>query len=559
MPFSTVKEAQDSMEVDVERIDHLGIIAGVILDLKIIERIDTRIAPDAREEITAGEAVAGMIINGLGFSDRPLSLTPQFFENKSMSKLLREGVLAAHFNRFKLGRALDDCHDYGCESLFAEISMKACEQEGIETRFNALDTTSFSLTGKYIPDSDEHVIEICHGYSKDHRPDLKQAILELICTHDGGVPVISKSWDGNASDTQIFRKRAKMLMDSFKSGTVPRYLVADAKLYDQETIKHYLGQIPFITRVPRTITLGKKATDRALQIPFKNWATLDERNRYVSFEINHYGLDQRWIIVWSKEAEDRNTAAIEKRDQKEREKLSKELEKLEGQEYSCHEDAMKSLKECGKKARFHHITKREVEERKKYSHRGRPKADSPFEICYRIKGQIEVDLAKKKRAIEETSCLIIATTISSQELTDAEVITAYKNQNNSVEKGFRFLKDPILFTSSLFVKKPSRIMGLLMVMTLALLVYAIAQRRLRKALKKARETLPNQIGQETNKPTLRWIFQILGGIEKVRMKVEGVVHEVMTGITQIKKRILSYFGATVQKIYDIEFEPAQAF
>jgi len=547
------------MEADVERIDHLGIIAGVILDLKIIERIDKRIAPDSREEITTGEAVAGMIINGLGFSDRPLSLTPQFFENKAMSKLLREGILATHFNRFKLGRALDDCYDYGCESLFAEISMKACEQEGIETRFNALDTTSFSLTGEYIPDSDEHAIEICHGYSKDHRPDLKQAILELICTHDGGVPVISKSWDGNTSDTKIFRKRAKMLMDSFKSGETPRYLVADAKLYDQETIKNYLGQTPFITRVPRTVALGKRATYRALQIPFKNWATLDEKNRYVSFEINHYGLDQRWIIVWSKEAENRKTATIEKKCQKELEKLSKELEKLERQEYSCYEDAVKALNESGKKARFHRITKKQVEERKKYNHRGRPRPDCPFEIRYQIKGQIEIDLTKKKRAIEEASCFIIATTIPLEELTDAEIITAYKKQNDSVEKGFRFLKDPIMFTSSLFVKKPSRIMGLLMVMTLALLVYAIAQRRLREALKKARETLPNQIGKETNKPTLRWIFQMLGGIEKVQVTVEGIVHEVITGMTKIKRRILSYFGMTVQKIYDVEFEPALAF
>ena len=68
--------------VTVERLDHLGIIAGVIKDLGIIEMIDTRIVPDDREDITTGEAVAGMILNGLGFSDRPLSLTPQFFANK---------------------------------------------------------------------------------------------------------------------------------------------------------------------------------------------------------------------------------------------------------------------------------------------------------------------------------------------------------------------------------------------------------------------------------------------------------------------------------------------
>jgi transposase len=78
--------------VKVERLDHLGVIAGVIKDVGLIDMIDTRIAPDDQEEITTGEAVAGMILNGLGFSNRPLSLTPQFFEGKPLDLLFREGV-----------------------------------------------------------------------------------------------------------------------------------------------------------------------------------------------------------------------------------------------------------------------------------------------------------------------------------------------------------------------------------------------------------------------------------------------------------------------------------
>jgi len=68
--------------VKVERTDHLGILAGVIQDLGTIEMIDSRITPDEREEITKWEAISGMIINGLGFSDLPISLTPQFFDGK---------------------------------------------------------------------------------------------------------------------------------------------------------------------------------------------------------------------------------------------------------------------------------------------------------------------------------------------------------------------------------------------------------------------------------------------------------------------------------------------
>jgi len=102
--------------IKVERLDHLGIIAGVIKELGIVDIIDRRIPPDGQQEITTGEAVAAMIINGLGFSNRPLYLTPQFFENKPMALLFREGVEAEHFNRSKLGRSLEALYGYGSNS-----------------------------------------------------------------------------------------------------------------------------------------------------------------------------------------------------------------------------------------------------------------------------------------------------------------------------------------------------------------------------------------------------------------------------------------------------------
>ena len=74
----------------------------MIKDLGLIEMIDACLLVHDQEEITAGEAVAGMILNGLGFSDRPLMLTPQFFANKPLD--LFAEVRAEMFNRFKLGR-----------------------------------------------------------------------------------------------------------------------------------------------------------------------------------------------------------------------------------------------------------------------------------------------------------------------------------------------------------------------------------------------------------------------------------------------------------------------
>src|SRR5215510_7235950 len=99
------------------------------------------------------------------------------------------------FNRFKLGRTLDAASTHGCNLLLAELALAVCTHEVIDLRFNHLDTTSFGLTGEDIPDRDEHAMCITHGYSKDHRPDLKQAVLALMVSQEGGVPLVRQSWD----------------------------------------------------------------------------------------------------------------------------------------------------------------------------------------------------------------------------------------------------------------------------------------------------------------------------------------------------------------------------
>jgi transposase len=147
--------------------------------------INARLVPDPQEELTLGEAVARMILNGLGFANRPLSLTPQVFASKPLDLLLHDGMRAELFNRFKLGRTLDEAYAYGCDLLFHELALGVCTHEGIDLRFNHLDTTSFALSGEYIPESDEQAMTITHGYSRDPRPDLKQAVLELMVSQDG--------------------------------------------------------------------------------------------------------------------------------------------------------------------------------------------------------------------------------------------------------------------------------------------------------------------------------------------------------------------------------------
>ena len=79
-------------------------------------------------------------MNGLGFANCPLSLSPQFFTNLPLEHLFREVVNASHFNRnrHKLGRTLDQCFEFGCENLFSLVSHQACQIEEVGCQFKSL-------------------------------------------------------------------------------------------------------------------------------------------------------------------------------------------------------------------------------------------------------------------------------------------------------------------------------------------------------------------------------------------------------------------------------------
>jgi transposase len=534
--------------VKVERIDHLGIVAGVIQDLGIIDMMNSRIPPDEREYVTTGEAIAGMIINGLGFSDRPISLTPQFFQGKALGILIRDGITPDMLNRFKLGRSLDKVFSYGCDMLFSEIALSVCKQEGIDLRFNNLDTTSFSLTGEYVPDSDEHTILVTHGYSKDHRPDLKQVIQELMVSQDGGVPFMSKSHDGNASDNNVFRERCAAILKEFATSEGPRYLVADSKLYTSENAAN-LVHLPFITRIPGNLKVVGEVIEQSLALD--NWQAIDDHTRYQRIDLCHYGMEQRWLVVYSQKAYQRAGKTLAKAQARESEKVSKQLFHLQAQRFDTAESAQKALDKIVKKLSYHKLETTEITQHVRYTSRGRPKADSPIKgIKWQITATVAPDAIKVSHKQHEKACYVLGTSIPDSQLWDMEVIAGYKGQG-AVERGFRFLKSPVFFVSSLYVKKPSRIEGLLMVMTLALLIYSIAQRRMRRRLESIGETVPNQINQPTSRPTLRWVFQMLEGIHRVLVSVGEQIICVMEGITDLRKKILQLFGKRVSQIYQI--------
>src|SRR5215207_3117800 len=161
----------------VEKLGHHGLVASVIKELGIDKKIDKRL-PIVKEKgaiVPHGQRVAAMVLNGLGFVNQSLYLSPHFFEDKPVSLLLENGIEAEHLNDDCLGRCLDKIAEYGTTKLFSEIMFEVVQEQGLLSKNLRTDTTNFSLYGDYDALTQEMMIPTPdYGHSKNHRYDLKQ-------------------------------------------------------------------------------------------------------------------------------------------------------------------------------------------------------------------------------------------------------------------------------------------------------------------------------------------------------------------------------------------------
>ena len=190
--------------------DHLGLVAGMCKELGIVEHIDQR-APKQSDEwkVSHGECILAMILNGLGFVGQSLHMFPQFFDNKPLDKLIREGVEPEHLNDKALGRTLDEMFNLGVSKVYFELAIKVAKHLKLPCEALNLDGTSLHVDGRYNSDSEEsdedlNCIRICKGYSRDHRPDLNQAILLLMTENKAGIPMFMAAASGNVTDKTSF-------------------------------------------------------------------------------------------------------------------------------------------------------------------------------------------------------------------------------------------------------------------------------------------------------------------------------------------------------------------
>lgn len=540
-------------EYKTENLDHLGIVAGICEQIGLIEQIDARV-PDTGRKVSVGQAVQAMVINGLGFVGRALYLTPEFYRSKPIDLLIGEGIEAEDLNSDSLGKALDQLYQAGISEIFAAVCAHALRVFGIVVRFAHLDTTAFSLQGNYKVEKgtdtpEPEVISINYGYTKDHRPDLKQAILGMICANRTSIPTYLNALSGNVSDKTSMPEIAEVYLAQFSEEEETPILVADAALYSADNIKR-LSENKWVSRVPATISQAKELLAQTDVSQMR--ASERETHFYHEVESNYGDVEQRWLIVLSEARRQQELDQFERRILREQEKLGKQAKKLQRQVFNCEVDAQKALKQFAKTYKLHTIVGH-INSSERYAQAGRPKVDSPIVIDWQIQVTFDRDEAKIDQAQKPLGKYIFATNVLDKlELPAEELLSVYKEQNCSVERGFRFLKDPFFFASSFFLKKPSRIMALLMVMGLSLLIYALAEHNLRQQLLEQDQSIPDQKGKSTQNPTMRRVFQMFEGIHILNIETAQFRKRMVTNVQEVHLQIATLLGDPILKFYTFD-------
>jgi len=529
-----------------ERLDHLGLVAGVCQEIGLAAWLDAQ-DPGNRQQVSVGTATVAMILNGLGFSNRQLYLVPQFFANKPIEHLLGSGITAEMLNDDCLGRTLDWLYAHDLTKLFAGIATRARQIFGIKVEQIHVDTTSFSVSGEYAgaqEGEDATVIAITYGYSRDHREDLKQWMLALATTHDGVVPLYMQPLDGNSSDKVSLLAAITAIQTQLReAGGEASIYVADNGVYSEANMKQ-LNQagVKWVSRVSETLTEAKTLVQQGSE----RWQqSADGIVHWFSRELELVQGRERWVVVYTQQSLQRAQQTMQRQVGKAQTSWEQKCWHLSNQRFACEADARTAAQRELKEKPAWLDVHTDLIAHRQYAAKGRPRKDAPpISHQWQIVATVSVNQERVAQEAFRRACWIVGTNVLEPTvLADQQLIATYKGQGGA-ERGFRFLKDPLFLASSVFVKKPERIMALSFIMVLCLLVY-----RLRARLAQTEQTIPDQVGKPTARPTMRWVFQCFEGIELLHVQTATTSLTIVLRLDSVHRLILALLGPLYEKIY----------
>jgi transposase len=460
----------------------------------------------------------GMVLDTLS-GRNPLYRLEEFFEDQDTELLLGKKVDAKSFNDINVGRFIDKVFDGCAVRIFKEISMRAVSRFGLNCRHVSFDTTSKSVYGAYDGFGNDP-FEITYGHSKDHRPDLKQFLISMLCV-DRNVPVFGKMEDGNASDKRLNNEvlsKISKYMAAHGLGSGAFIYIADSAAVTKKNLKTIGKDILFISRLPANF----KECDRVIKEAVSKDAWEDigviaetepTQKRpaayYKSYEteVTLYDEIYRAVVIHSSAHDKRRQKRIERILAEEKKTITEKCNKVVKLEYFCREDAEAAAKMLSKEVcKYYEISTR-VEENPVYG-RGRPRKNGFREVKemrYQVTAKLSENVDVVSTFRKEAGCFVMLTNVPME--TQGEeigydskaILKTYKDQYG-IEQDFGFLKDPVI-VNSVFLKKPQRIEVLGLILLTSLLIWRLMERSMRQYVEQTGEKLPGWKSRPTDRPT----------------------------------------------------------
>jgi len=524
---------------------HLPLILGVLRRLEVASVVDGIIPLHPEHVLSAGRGVEALVLAILE-GDHALYKVGKRLDERGMLDLLQPGLTRASLNDYRLGHILDALFAANLNKVFSAVALKALAVYAIPTPWLHQDTTTIALYGAY-EDEPKTVgaPRPAYGHSKDGRDDLKQVLLSLGVSGDGGLPLRVGLRDGNRSDSIETPLAIEECLALGLDGV--RGIVADSKAYTRRTLGLCLERgVGIVTLVPRTCAVRQELEAWGGQQPVlpllveKPGRTKDEAPRrwhgqsmvrQVEVEYSGGRVAQehvRFVVVHSSQLAQQHTQTYATGQAKEADAVADYVRQVHARWFACEADAEAAMAEYehrgpGRRGRrlqawrYHAVRYRVVADMRptRRARRGRPaKTDPPsMEHGYRLVVEVE----PLDNTEEDNGWTVLATTVSAEVCTDAEILQAYQEQHTTVEPGFRWIKNPAAI-SPVWLEKPERIAALAMLTVVGLLVYSIIQRQVRLYLGTHEQQLPGNKGA-TSTPTAAVVLALFAQVALIRLEI----------------------------------------
>ena len=554
---------------DAEPVSHpTGVMtaAGWILrQLEVVSTLDAMLAWDPTQcKLSPGTRLLALMLCAL-FDRTALYRVGRVLARQDLPVLLGPGVAADDLNDDALGRALDKLAAARPATVFHSVAAKVWAHEQVP--FDTLhgDTTAVALYGAYESPTPE-ALQIVVGYSKDHRPDLKQVGMGLVASPDG-IPWLGDVHDGNLNDTTWNAGIIAQLEKLLPEATLRAILyTADCKVVTPDNLLamdkaglHWLSRLPETYDVAETLKLqawsGGGWDEPAPMSPRTRAARYRLRafeNITLSAKPGHplAALRYRCVVVHSTALEARARARQRRLIAQERQAIAEAL--AAGTTFASAESALKAGVALLTKLnlRYHvlaPITQPVLLPGKRG--RGRPRKDaSPPPPVTRFHWTAEVtppDPAQLQREIELRSTFVLVTNDSGR--SPRELLAVYKRQQTAVEIPFHPTK--ALPVAPMFLERPERVRAMGYVLLMAYVAFAVMQRRIRHALAERGEQLLTYDNRRTATPSGQTVLDHLGEIHTDLVQEHGETVRVIK-LPPAARRVLDLLGIPIAAFAD---------